>query len=225
MTAKQLAQYFDHTLLKANAQKADLQKLCAEAKVYDFRTVMINPAQVAFCKKQLGDTQVGVGTVIGFPLGQTTIESKIFETKDAIANGASEIDYVINITELKERNFSYIEYEMQSIVEICREKNIVSKVILETCYLTDDEKKELCKIALRAKPDFIKTSTGFGTNGATFEDIRLMKSEVGDLVKVKASGGIRTLEMTLKLIDLGVERIGASAGVEIIETFNYFLNY
>lgn len=224
MTVQQLAQYFDHTLLKANAQKADLEKLCAEAKEYNFHSIAINSAQVIWCKRQLAGTEVQVCSVVGFPLGQTTIESKVFETKDAIAKGADEIDYVINITELKEKNFAYIEREMQSIIDVCREKDIISKVIFETCYLTDDEKKQLCQIALQVQPDFIKTSTGFGTDGATFEDIKLMKAEVGDAVKIKASGGVRTLDMSLKLIELGVERIGSSASVEIIETFNYFSN-
>jgi deoxyribose-phosphate aldolase len=156
---------------------------------------------------------------IGFPLGQTTIASKVFETVDAIQNGADEIDYVINITELKDGNYDYIREEMRQIVAECRKANVISKVIFENCYLTQEEKEILCKIALEVKPDFIKTSTGFGTGGATLDDVKLMKSIVGDAVKVKAAGGVRDLETCMAMVEAGAERIGTSAAVKITEEF------
>lgn len=179
------SKYFDHTCLKPYATGEDIDKLCKEAKQYDFMMVAINSTQTKLCKELLKGTDIHVGAAISFPLGQTTIETKVFETKDAIANGADEIDYVINITELKEKNYDYIKDEMTKIVDVCRKHNVISKVIFENCYLTDDEKIKLCEIALEIKPDFIKTSTGFGIGGATIEDIKLMKSIVKDKVKVK----------------------------------------
>lgn len=217
LTPEVLAKYFDHTQLRAYAQYADFEKLCEESKKYGFAMVAINPAPVKLCKELLKGTDIHVGAAIGFPLGQTTIESKIFDSIDAIQNGADEIDYVVNITELKEKNYAFIEKEMAGIVEACRTRNVLSKVIFENCYLTQQEKEELCRIALNVKPDFIKTSTGFGTGGATFEDVALMKSIVKDEVKVKAAGGIRTLETAMKMIDLGVSRIGSTASVSIVE--------
>lgn len=175
--------------------------------------------QVKLCKKFLKDTDVHVGAAIGFPLGQTTIASKVFETVDAIQNGADEIDYVINITELKDGNYDYIREEMRQIVAECRKANVISKVIFENCYLTQEEKEILCKIALEVKPDFIKTSTGFGTGGATLDDVKLMKSIVGDAVKVKAAGGVRDLETCMAMVEAGAERIGTSAAVKITEEF------
>lgn len=220
LTPRQLAKYFDHTLLKASATEADFKTLCADAAEYGFMMVAINSAPVALCKRLLQNSDVHVGAAISFPLGQTTVETKVFETENAIANGADEIDYVINITQLKAGNHAYIEDEMRRIVAACRAKDVTSKVIFENCYLTDDDKKVLCEIALNVKPDFIKTSTGFGTGGATLADVKLMKSMVGDEIKVKASGGVRTLEMALALIDLGVERIGASASKEIVDNYS-----
>lgn len=217
LTPEVLAKYFDHTQLRAYAQYADFEKLCAESRKYGFAMVAINPAPVQLCKKLLAGTDVHVGAAIGFPLGQTTIASKVFDSIDAIENGADEIDYVVNITELKEKNYAFVEREMAEIVEACRSRNIISKVIFENCYLTQQEKEEMCRIALNVRPDFIKTSTGFGTGGATFEDVALMKKIVGDNVKVKAAGGIRTLADARKMIDLGVSRIGTSASVAIVE--------
>lgn len=196
-----------------------MKKLCDEARTYNFAMVAVNSVQVKLCKKFLKDTDVHVGAAIGFPLGQTTIASKVFETVDAIQNGADEVDYVINITELKEGNYDYIREEMRQIVAECRKANVISKVIFENCYLTQEEKEILCKIALEVKPDFIKTSTGFGTGGATLEDVKLMKSIVGDAVKVKAAGGVRDLETCLAMVEAGVERIGTSAAVKITEEF------
>lgn len=218
------SKYFDHTCLKPYATREDMVKLCEEAKKYDFMMVAINSTQTKLCKELLKGTDIHVGASISFPLGQTTIETKVFETKDAIANGADEIDYVINITELKEKNYDYIKEEMTQIVDVCRKHNVISKVIFENCYLTDEEKIKLCEIALEVKPDFIKTSTGFGTGGATVEDVKLMKSIVKDTVKVKAAGGIRDLDTCLKMIEAGAERIGTSSAIKITEAYNKIHN-
>ena len=220
VTVEQLANMIDHTNLKAFADDAAFEKLCDEAKKYNFKRVAINPAQTVRCKKKLEGSPVHVGAAIGFPLGQTTLECKIFETKDAIEKGADEIDYVINVAELKKKNYDYIKKEMEEIVKICREAGKTSKVIFENCYLTDDEKRKVAEIAKEVKPDFIKTSTGFGTGGATVEDVKLMKSVVGDEVKVKAAGGIRDLKTALAMIEAGAERLGTSAGVAIVEEYN-----
>lgn len=219
MTKEQLVKLFDHTCLYAYATGAHMKKLCDEARAYNFAMVAVNSVQVKLCKKFLKDTDVHVGAAIGFPLGQTTIASKVFETVDAIQNGADEIDYVINITELKDGNYDYIREEMRQIVAECRKANVISKVIFENCYLTQEEKEILCKIALEVKPDFIKTSTGFGTGGATLDDVKLMKSIVGDAVKVKAAGGVRDLETCMAMVEAGAERIGTSAAVKITEEF------
>lgn len=220
VTVEQLANMIDHTNLKAFADDAAFEKLCDEAKKYNFKMVAINPAQTVRCKKKLEGSPVHVGAAISFPLGQTTLECKIFETKDAIEKGADEIDYVINVAELKNKNYDYIKKEMEEIVKICREAGKTSKVIFENCYLTDDEKRKVAEIAKEVKPDFIKTSTGFGTGGATVEDVKLMKSVVGDEVKVKAAGGIRDLKTALAMIEAGAERLGTSAGVAIVEEYN-----
>lgn len=217
ITPKQLAKYFDHTQLRAYATNKDFEKLCEESRRYGFMMVAINPAPVKLCKELLAGTDVHVGAAIGFPLGQTTIETKVFETENAIANGADEIDYVVNLTQLKEKNYDFVEKEMAGIVEACKKQGILSKVIFENCYLTNQEKEELCRIALNVGPDYIKTSTGFGTGGATFEDVALMKRMVGDKIKIKAAGGVRNLETALKMIDLGVSRIGSTASVAIVE--------
>ena len=219
MTKEQLVKLFDHTCLYAYATEAHMKKLCDEARAYNFAMVAVNSVQVKLCKKFLKDTDVHVVSAIGFPLGQTTIASKVFETVDAIQNGADEIDYVINITELKDGNYDYIREEMRQIVAECRKANVISKVIFENCYLTQEEKEILCKIALEVKPDFIKTSTGFGTGGATLDDVKLMKSIVGDAVKVKAAGGVRDLETCMAMVEAGAERIGTSAAVKITEEF------
>jgi deoxyribose-phosphate aldolase len=223
LTPAQLAKYFDQTLLKAYVSDADFKAFCEESDRYHFKMIAINSAPVAKCKEFLKDSDVLVGAAIGFPLGQTTIEAKVYETKKAIEDGADEIDYVHNIVELKNRNLAYVEREMREIVEVCRAHNKTSKVIFENCYLTEEEKKILCEIALKVRPDFIKTSTGFGTPasgvavGATLADVKLMKSMVGDAIKVKAAGGVRTLEDALAMIEAGVDRIGTSAGVTIVE--------
>lgn len=217
LTPAQLASYFDHTQLRAYAQYSDFEKVCNEAKTYGFAMVAINPVPVALCKHLLAGTSVHVGAAVGFPLGQNTIQTKLFETSDAISNGADEIDYVIDITQLKEKNFDYVQREMAGIVGLCRNADVLSKVIFENCYLTEEDKRSLCAIAREVRPDYIKTSTGFGTGGATFEDVALMKKLVGDDVKIKAAGGIRNLETALHMIDLGVSRIGSTASVAIVE--------
>lgn len=214
---RDLSRLIDHTNLKPDATTAMMKKLCQEASDYHFKMVAINQVQSKLCAELLKDTDVDIGAAIAFPLGQTTIESKCFETKNAIEIGATEIDYVINISELKAGNLNYIEREMSEIVKICRQYNVTSKVIFENCYLTDQEKIALCQIAVKVKPDFIKTSTGFGPSGATLEDVKLMKQHVGDVVKVKAAGGIRNADTFKKMIAAGAERIGTSAGIAIIE--------
>ena len=219
ITEKQVAGMIDHTNIKAFATDADMKNLCDEAVRYGFAMVAINSGQSRRCSEYLRGTNIHTGAAIGFPLGQQSIETKVFETEDAIRNGANEIDYVINITELKEKNYEYVEEEMRRIVETCHRCDITCKVIFENCYLTDEEKLKMCEIALKVRPDYIKTSTGFGTSGATLEDVRLMKKAVGDKIKVKAAGGIRTLDDALAYIEAGAERIGTSAGVKIIEEY------
>jgi len=219
LTEQQLCKYFDHTYLKATATKEDFVKLCEEAKTLNTAMVAINSSPVLICKELLKGTDVHVGAAVGFPLGQTTIETKVFETKNAIKNGADEIDYVINIGELKMGNWDYIKNEMSQITKICKEKNILVKVIFENCYLIDEEKVKLAEIAREVKPDYIKTSTGFGPSGATIEDVVLMKHVVGDAVKVKAAGGIRDWETCKAMIEAGAERIGTSSSITILEEF------
>lgn len=215
-----IARMIDQTLLKPFASDEDLAAFCKESDKYHFAMVAINSAPVTLCHEVLKDSDVHVGAAIGFPLGQTTIDVKCYETEKAIEEGADEIDYVINIGKLKSGNWDYIEEEMRRIVAICKKHNRLSKVIFENCYLNDDEKKHLCEIALRVRPDFIKTSTGFGTGGATVEDVRLMKSMVGDAIGVKAAGGIRSLDDALAMIEAGATRIGTSAGVKIVTEMN-----
>ena len=220
ITPKDMAKMIDQTLLKPYASTEDFRAFCQKSAEYHFKMVAINSAPVLKCKEFLRGSDVLVGAAIGFCLGQTTIASKVFETQQAIKEGADEIDYVINIGELKSGNLAYIEDEMRSIVSVCREHHRTIKVIFENCYLTEDEKKRLCEIALKVRPDFIKTSTGFGTGGATEADVRLMKSMVGDLIQVKAAGGIRDLESALAMVRAGATRIGTSAGCAIIDQMN-----
>ena len=216
---QELAQYFDHTQLAAYATQQDFEKLCGESAKYGFKMVAINPAPVALCRRLLAGSGVRVGAAVGFPLGQSTLAVKLAETLDAIENGADEIDYVINIGRLKDGDTRYIEQEMETIVDACRKQKRTSKVIFETCYLTDDEKRELCRIALAVRPDFVKTSTGFGPAGATLEDVRLMQGMVGGQIGIKAAGGVRTLETALAMIDAGATRIGSTASVAIMEEY------
>lgn len=219
LTEASLAKYFDHTFLKAYATRADFEKLCKEARELGTAMVAINSAQVRVCKELLEGCDVHVGAAISFPLGQSVLEIKVEETKKAIQDGADEIDYVINIGEAKMGHWDYIEEEMLQITEICRAHKVISKVIFENCYLEKDEIRKLAEIAKKVKPDYIKTSTGFGTGGATLEDVRLMKETVGDDVKVKAAGGVRDWETCKAMIEAGAERIGTSSSIAILEGF------
>ncbi|MBC6349535.1 deoxyribose-phosphate aldolase [Lactobacillus melliventris] len=217
-TIDDFARLIDHTNLHADATEEDMKKLCDEAKKYHFKMVAINEVQSEFCAQQLKGTDIDTGAAISFPLGQTTIACKLAETKDALQNGANEIDYVVNLTQVRAHNWSYIEDEMTQMVKLCRDHDVPCKVIFETCYLTKAEIKQLALIAKKVKPDFVKTSTGFGTAGAKVEDVKLMKENVGPDVKVKAAGGIRNTDDFLAMIAAGAERIGTSSGVKIIET-------
>ena len=210
-----LNKYIDHTVLKATASSADIQKLCEEAIEHEFYSVCVNGCYVADATHLLQGSDVKVAAVVGFPLGAMTTASKVFEAKEAIENGASEIDMVINVAKLKDGEFDYVENEIRLIKEAIGDN--VLKVIIETCYLTDEEKVKACELSLVAKADFVKTSTGFGTGGATYEDVKLMKSVVGDNAKVKASGGVRDKETAQKYVDLGAERLGTSSGIEIVK--------
>ena len=210
-----LNKYIDHTLLKADASQEQIETLIEEAKKYDFASVCVNPTWVNFAAQALKATDVKVCTVIGFPLGANTPELKAFETSDAIQNGANEVDMVINIGALKSRNFDLVERDIRAVVEAA--KGTLVKVIIETCLLTDDEKVKACQIAQKAGADFVKTSTGFSTGGATVADVALMRKTVGPNMGVKASGGARSYEDALAFIKAGATRIGASSGVAIME--------
>ena len=217
-TIDDFARLIDHTNLHADATEEDMKKLCDEAKKYHFKMVAINEVQSEFCAQQLKGTDIDTGAAISFPLGQTTVACKLAETKDALQNGANEIDYVVNLTQVRAHNWSYIEDEMTQMVKLCHDHDVPCKVIFETCYLSKAEIKQLALIAKKVKPDFVKTSTGFGTAGAKVEDVKLMKENVGSNVKVKAAGGIRNTDDFLAMIAAGAERIGTSSGVKIIET-------
>lgn len=206
----------DHTALKPNTNKESILKLIAEAKTYDFASVCVNPCWVVLAHQELKNTDVKVCTVIGFPLGANTTEVKVFETKDAIEKGAQEIDMVINIAMLKDKEYDYVENEIHQIVEAAKDKAIV-KVIIETCLLTDEEKIKACELSQKAGADFVKTSTGFSTGGATVHDIALMRKTVGAEMGVKASGGVHTHEEALAMVKAGATRIGASAGVKLLK--------
>ena len=216
-TPEAFAYRIDNTLLAASATRVELEALCKESREYGFHTVAVNPAAIACCREFLAGSKVGVDAAIGFPLGQTTLRSKLFEASDALEAGAHEIDYVINVGKLKERDTAYLEKEMKGIVSLCRQAGAISKVIFENCYLTDEEKIILCDIARSVGPDFIKTSTGFGTGGATVEDVALMKQHAGDTIKIKAAGGIRTLDDAIAMVRAGAERLGTSKGKAIID--------
>jgi deoxyribose-phosphate aldolase len=211
------ANMIDHTNLKPFTTKDDWWELCAQAQEHGFKSVAINNAGIVYCKEFLADRNILVDAAVGFPLGQNTLAVKVFETMDAIEKGADEIDYVVNISEVKNGNWQYVTGEMIAIVKTCRARNITCKVIFENCYLTDDEKKQLCEIALRICPDFIKTSTGFGTGGATVADVVLMKACVRDDIQIKAAGGIRTAQQFLAMIEAGATRIGTSSGIAIMQ--------
>ncbi len=211
-----IASYIDHTLLKPEATKEQIVKLCQEAAEYKFASVCVNPAWVAVSAKELENSPVKVCTVIGFPLGASTSETKAFETTDAIAKGAEEIDMVINIGALKSGDSELVKNDIKAVVEAATGKAIV-KVIIETCLLTDEEKALASSLSKEAGADFVKTSTGFSTGGATIEDVKLMRETVGPDLGVKASGGVRSLEDLQAMVDAGATRIGASSGVQIMQ--------
>ncbi|MBM7853785.1 deoxyribose-phosphate aldolase [Desulfohalotomaculum tongense] len=215
--SKELASMIDHTLLKADTTKDQIIKLVEEAKEYKFASVCVNPTWVKTAAEMLKDTPaVRVCTVIGFPLGATTPEVKAFETKEAVKNGATEVDMVINIGALKDKNDELVERDIKEVVDAAGGKALV-KVIIETSLLSEEEKVRACRIAARAGADFVKTSTGFSTGGATVEDISLMRKTVGENMGVKASGGIKNRQHALAMIEAGANRIGASAGVAIVK--------
>ncbi len=206
--------YIDHTLLKQNATPAQIEKLCAEAIKYDFMSVCVNPCYVPLAAECLKGSDVKVCTVIGFPLGMNTTDIKIAETKKALEDGANEIDMVINVGRLQAGDDEYVENEIREIKKVCGQN--ILKVILETCLLSDEEIQRACLLAVSAKADFVKTSTGFSSGGATIHAVKLMRETVGPNMGVKASGGIKTHEDMLAMIEAGANRIGTSSGVDII---------
>lgn len=213
----------DHTLLKAIATSGEVEKLCQEAKHYEFKSVCVNPANVSQAKKLLANTKVLVCTVIGFPLGANTMDVKMVETLDAIKNGADEIDMVVNIGKVKEHDYRYIEEEIKLVVNAAQGRTV--KVIIETCYLSEDEKIATCLAAVRAKANFVKTSTGFGTSGANISDIVVMRRTVGPEMGVKASGGVRSLADVEAFVNAGANRIGTSSGVSLMKNQVSSTNY
>lgn len=216
VSPEEIAGMIDHTLLKPEASEKEIEILCNEALNFNFASVCVNPCNVELCSGHLKSSNVKVCTVVGFPLGATTTETKYFEAKQAIKNGADEIDMVINIGRLKDQDYQFVFNDIKSISELVKNKNRTLKVIIETCLLTDYEKIIACLIAKKAGADFVKTSTGFSKGGATIRDVALMKFVVGDKLKVKASGGIRTYDDASNMINAGASRLGASAGVKII---------
>lgn len=211
-----IALMIDHTLLKPEASRVEIKTLCSEAIEYKFKAVCINPFYVRYCKELLKNTDVKIATVIGFPLGANTTEVKVFETKDAIRNGANEIDMVINVGALKNKDFEIVKKDIEEVVRAAGEDNLV-KVIIETSLLTREEKIKACELSMQAGADFVKTSTGFGSGGATAEDVKLMKSIVENKLEVKASGAVRDIKTAKLMIENGATRLGTSSGVKIIK--------
>ena len=216
MDKQQLARMIDHTILKADATKVAVEKICKEALEYNFASVCINPSNIKLASELLKGSEVKVCTVIGFPLGANTTEVKAFETKDAIEKGADEVDMVINIGKLKDKEYDYVREDIKAVVDAAKGKAL-TKVIIETCLLTEEEKVMACNLSVEAGADFVKTSTGFSTGGATPEDIKLMRETVGPDLGVKASGGVRSIADAEAVIKNGATRIGASASIEICE--------
>ena len=211
----ELNKYIDHTLLKPEATKEQITKLCEEARQYDFASVCVNTCYVPLAKQLLAGSDVKVCCVVGFPLGAMDTVSKAFEAKTAVENGAQEVDMVINIGALKDKDYDYVTKDIAAVVEAS--KPAIVKVIIEACLLTDAEKVEACKCSMNAKAEFVKTSTGFSTHGATPEDVALMKKTVGDVCKVKAAGGVRSYDDAMKMIEAGADRLGCSAGIKVME--------
>jgi deoxyribose-phosphate aldolase len=217
MMSTLINRYIDHTALKAETSIDQITKLCQEAKEYDFHSVCLNSYFVKKAVELLRGSTTLVCTVVGFPLGGSTMETKRFEAMKAIAEGAKEVDMVVNISAIKSKEWQYVLDDMSSLSQVCHQQGGLLKVILETCLLTEEEKKKVCELALKAQVDFVKTSTGFSTGGATIEDIKLMKSIVGTQAGIKASGGIRDLKTAMAMIDAGATRLGTSASVDIIK--------
>jgi len=209
-------QYIDHTLLKPEATAQQIIKLCEEAKEFKFKAVCVNSYFVKLAKEQLKDSGVMVCTVVGFPLGASTLETKRFEALKAIHEGAQEIDMVINVSALKSRQLDYVKEDIESLAKLCHSQKAILKVILETALLTPEEITLASKLALEAGADFIKTSTGFSSRGASLEDIRLMREATSDKIKIKASGGIKDLETAMSFIQAGAHRLGTSSGVALM---------
>ncbi|MFP5113657.1 deoxyribose-phosphate aldolase [Bacillaceae bacterium C204] len=224
MATTNIAALIDHTLLKPEATKKQIEALCQEAKEYQFASVCVNPTWVSTAAALLQGSGVMVCTVIGFPLGATTSETKAFETKNAIENGANEVDMVINIGALKDHNDELVEKDIRAVVDAAKGK-AHTKVIIETILLTQEEKIRACELSLKAGADFVKTSTGFSTGGATVEDIALMRKTVGPDMGVKASGGVRSTEDVQKMIEAGATRIGASSSIAIVKGQTVTANY
>ena len=210
-----LSKYIDHTLLKPQATQTDLEKLCKEAIENDFAAVCVNPCNVAYCAELLEGSSVKLASVVGFPLGASIPAIKSAETLMAVEDGADEIDMVINIGALKENDLEYVEEDIKAVVSSA--DSAIVKVIIETCLLSDEEKVKACELSKAAGADFVKTSTGFSTGGATVEDVKLMKATVGDALEVKASGGVRSYEDAMAMIEAGATRIGTSSGVAILQ--------
>jgi len=215
--AGSVAGMIDHTLLKPDATKREIETLCGEAKEFGFASVCVNPTWVATCARLVRGSSVAVCSVVGFPLGATTADTKQYETRRAIFDGAREIDMVINVGALKSGDLHLVESDIRAVTSACRETNVLSKVIIETALLSDEEKVTACTLAKAAAADFVKTSTGFGPGGATAEDVALMRRIVGEDMGIKASGGVRTLEGVKAMVAAGATRIGASAGVRIVQ--------
>lgn len=213
-----LAKYIDHTILAPNATEEQVEKIISEALEYGFASVCINPYWVKKVAQGLADSDVKVCTVIGFPLGANKTSIKVSEAKEAIADGADELDMVINIGELKAKHYDVVKADIKAVVDVCHAESKLVKVIIEACLLTDEEKIKACELSKEAGADYVKTSTGFSTGGATVADIELMRKTVGPDIGVKASGGIHSKEEALALIEAGASRLGASAGVKIVNS-------
>lgn len=214
-TPASMAKYVDHTILKPDASEADVRKVCDEAKTYHFASVCVNPSYTAFVAEQLKDSGVAPCVVVGFPLGATMPEVKAEETRTVVSLGAKEVDMVVNVGAIKSGNWTLVEQDIKAVVNAAKGKALV-KVIIETCLLTDEEKVKVCTIAKKVGADFVKTSTGFSTGGATVEDVRLMRQTVGAELGVKASGGVRDYEAAVAMIEAGATRLGTSSGVKIV---------
>ena len=212
----ELAKYIDHTLLKTDAQRADVTKLIEEAKAYHFASVCVSPIWVSYVSEALRDTGIKTCTVIGFPQGATPSAVKAFETKQAVADGADEVDMVIAVGKLKDGDDAYVKADIEDVVRAARGKAL-TKVIIETCLLTDEEKRRACLLAKEAGADFVKTSTGFAAGGATAADVKLMRESVGEAMGVKAAGGIRSRADAEAMLAAGATRLGTSSGVKIVE--------